>query len=146
MKLFKIKCFLLALYYVRYKHCLRPFSKYKSTKSRDCLTIAPVTVEESCQPLLKNYTSDCWRILPVIVEELCQWLLMNGGNGCWTVVPAVFFSLFNFTLAKSLPVFRVNTSVIITDYFNSGSQLSKLQVYWLIIIFIFSLYTFYQPL
>ena len=96
---------------------------------------------------MKICASDCWRIMPVTVEELRQWLLMNNGSGCWTIVPAVFFfSLFNFTLAKSLPVCRVNASIIITDYFNSGSQLSKLQVYWLIIILIFSLYMFYQPL
>ena len=109
----------------------------------DCWIIVPVTVEQSCHWLLNNRASDCWIIAPETVEELCQWLLMNDGNGCQAVVPVVFFSLFNFTLAKSLPVFRVNNLIIIIDYFTSGSQLSKLQVYWLIIIFIFSLYMFY---
>ena len=95
----------------------------------------PVTVEELCQWLLKNYGSDCWRIVPHTVDELCQWLL-NSHASC--------FFLF-LTLEKSLPVFCVNISNVI-DYFNSGSQLSKLEDYWLIIIFIFSLYMFYQPL
>ena len=116
-------------------------------------TFAPVTVEESCQWLLKNYTSHCWRIVSVAVEELCQWLLKNCVSDCWRIVPTaveqlchLFFSLsYELTLAKSLPVFRVNTSIII-NYFNSGSQLSKLQDYWLMIIFIFPLYKFYQPL
>ena len=119
-------------------------------RANHCWRIVPVTVEQSCQWPLKNYTSNYWRIVPVTwrimsvtvgkivsvtVDESCQRLLNSRAN-C--------FFLF-LTLAKSLPVFRVNSSIII-DYFNSGSQLSKLQDYWLIIIFIFLLYTFYQPL
>ena len=51
------------------------------------------------------------------------------------------------TLVKFLSVFRVNT-LIINYYFNSGSQLSNLQDYLLIIIlkYNFPLYTFYQLL
>ena len=128
----------------------------------DCWRIVPATVDQSCQWLLNNRASDCWIIVPATFEELYQWLLKNYASDCWRIMPVTvdewwqwllnsrascfFLSSSNFTLAKSLPVFRVNTSIIIIDYFNSGSQLSKLQVYWLIIIFIFSLYTFYQPL
>ena len=51
------------------------------------------------------------------------------------------------TLVKFLPVFCVNT-LIINYFFNSGSQLSNLQDYLLIIIlrYNFPLYTFYQLL
>ena len=51
------------------------------------------------------------------------------------------------TLVKFLSVFCVNT-LIINYYFNSGSQLSNLQDYLLIIIlkYNFPLYTFYQLL
>ena len=117
-------------------------------RASDCWTIAPVTVEQSCQWLLNNRASDCWRIMPVTVEQSCQWLLNNCPSDCWIIVPVTveelyqrllrncasewivataveqscqlfFFSPSNFTLAKSLPVFLVNTSIIITDYFSS---------------------------
>ena len=113
----------------------------------DCWTIVPVTVEESCQPLLNNRASNYWRTVPVTVQELCQWLLeefcqwllMNRANDCWAVVSAVFFFFLTY-FGRILTSFSWKTYIII-DYFNSGSQLSKLQDYWLIIIFIFSLYT-----
>ena len=112
-------------------------SELLGNRASDCWRIIPATVEELFQWLLKNYASYCWRIVPVAVDESCQRLL--------TVVPAVFFSLFLTYFGKILTSFRVNTSIII-DYFNSGPQLSKLQDYWLIIIFMFSINTFYQPL
>ena len=119
-----------------------------------CWTMVPVAVEESYQLLLNNPASDCWTIVPVTVEqsccstfvpvtvdELCQccWrivlvtvehnseLLNNRASDSWWIVPTaveqscqLFFSLFLTYF------FRVNTSIII-NYFNSGSQLSKLQ-------------------
>ena len=107
--------------------------RLSNIRASDCWRIMPVTVEESCwrrfnnpctdcwtvkelyQRRLKNCASDCWRIVPVTVDELCQWLL-NSLTSC-------FFLSFQFTLAKSLPVFRVNTSIII-NCFNLGSQLT----------------------
>ena len=55
--------------------------------ARDCWTIVPVTVEQSCQSLLNNYASDCWTIVPVTNEESYQWLLSNGASDCRTMVP-----------------------------------------------------------
>ena len=52
----------------------------------NCWRIMPVTLEESCQPLLNNRASDCWRIIPVTVEESCQPLLHNCTSDWWTIV------------------------------------------------------------
>ena len=67
----------------------------KKKSARDCWRIVPVTVEESCQPLLNNPASDCWRIVPVTLEQSCQWLLINRyqwllnncTSDCWRIVP-----------------------------------------------------------
>ena len=106
---------------------------------------------KTCQWVLKNYASDYWRIMPLTVKELCQWLLRNCASDCWRIVPTAVkqscqlsFSLFLTCFGKTLTSF--SCKYFNYYYFNSGSQLSKLQDHWLKIIFIFSLYTFYQPL
>ena len=126
-----------------------------NNRASNCWRIVLVTAKQSCQRLL-HIILKCWAIVPVAIEELyqqllkncastvedlCQWLLMNRARGCWTACQ-LFFSLFLTYFGKTLPIF----SCKYFNYycFNSGSQLSKLQDYWLIIIFIFSLYTFYQ--
>ena len=43
----------------------------KKKSARDCWIILPMTVEESCQWLLKNYASDCWKIVPATVDQSC---------------------------------------------------------------------------
>ena len=65
--------------------------------------ILPVTVEESCQPLLKNRSGDCWRIMPVTVEESCQPLLNNHASNCWTIVPV--------TVEKSFQRLFINLAI-----------------------------------
>ena len=80
----------------------------------NCWTIVLVIAAHNFE-LLNNRASDSWKIMPatvgrtvpVTVDKSCQRLL-NSRASC-------FFSLF----LTYLPVFRVNTSIII-DYFNSG--------------------------
>ena len=106
-------------------------------RASDCWRVMPVTVGESCHWLLKNRACDCWTILPATVAHNFE-LLNNRASDSWKIMPATvgrtvpvtvdkpcqrllnsrascFFSLF----LTYLPVFRVNTSIII-DYFNSG--------------------------
>ena len=79
--------------------------------------MVPVTAKRLHQHLLSIRTGDCKPIVPTSVEQSCH----------------CFFLSFWLTLMKFLPVFCVDTSIII-NYFNSGYRLSKLQDYWLIII------------
>ena len=115
-----------------------------NNRASDCWRIMTVTAEQSCHPLLNNRASNCWRIMLVTVEELCQWLSMNRANDCWRVVPAVFFSLFNLLWQNHyrffVEIFQLLLIISILDH-NCVSFKT-----WLIIIFMFSLYKFYQPL
>ena len=55
-------------------------ARFFNSKQEKILT---VTIEDSCQSLLKNYAGGCWRIVPVTVEQSCQQLLNNRASDCW---------------------------------------------------------------
>ena len=128
----------------------------------DCWTVVLAIVEQSCQRLLKSYARDCWRIVLVTVEQSYQrqlkqmvpvtvknrvpaaveqsyQRLLNSRASCFFLLSFFFFTYFG----EILTGFCVNTSII-SNYFSLGSQLSKVQDYWLIIIlkYDFSLPTF----
>ena len=75
--------------------------------------ILTVTVEESCQPLLKNRASNCWRIVPVTVEKSCQRLLNNCASDCWILVPATDEQSCQWLLNNRASVCRTIVSVTV---------------------------------
>ena len=60
----------------------------KNNLACDCWRIMPVTIEQTCQWLMKNHASHYWRIMPVTIEQSCQWMLNNRASDYWTIVPA----------------------------------------------------------
>ena len=107
----------------------------------DCWRIMPATVAQPYQrllnnsELLNNHASDCSRIIPATVQELCQWLLKNCSSDGWRIVPKAVEQLCQLFFVSFIG--KILTSFLCKYfnyyYFNSGSQLSKLQVCWLII-------------
>ena len=132
-------------------------------RASDCWTIVPATVEElrwrllnnlasdccasfwtveqSCQWLLKIYTSHCWWLVPTLLKNHVSDCWKNCTSDCWWIVPTAVeqsfqsCQLFLTYFGKTLPSFSCKYFSYIY-YFNSVcDKLSKLQDYWLIIIF-----------
>ena len=107
-----------------------------NNRASNCWRIVLATAEQSCQRLL-HIILNCWTIVLVIAAHNFE-LLNNRASDSWKIMPATVGRTVPVTVDKScqrllnsrascffslfltyLPVFRVNTSIII-DYFNSG--------------------------
>ena len=94
----------------------------RGCRASHCWRFAPVTVEQSCQWLLKNHASHCWKIVPVTVKQACQWLLNNRASDCWIIVPA--------TVEQSChPLMKIHSSdcwiIEIFSFFYAGRILQQ---------------------